>query len=105
MLDVDGQGNSQHVKIFSLVAIFIILIACINFMNLATAVSGQRAKEVGLRKTVGALRLQLITQFIGESMLLSFISLLLALAIVYLALQPSFSNSLLFSPQELFYDD
>ncbi|MEO6731420.1 MAG: hypothetical protein ABIN01_09390 [Ferruginibacter sp.] len=57
MLDVAGQGNSEYVKIFALVAIFIIIIACINFMNLATAVSGQRAKEVGLRKTVGALRL------------------------------------------------
>ena len=86
MLDVDGQGNSQHVKIFSLVAIFIIIIACINFMNLATAVSGQRAKEVGLRKTVGALRPQLIAQFIGESLLVSFISLLLALSIVFLVL-------------------
>ncbi len=86
MLDVDGLGNSQHVKIFSLIAIFIILIAGINFMNLATAVSGQRAKEVGLRKTIGALRLQLIVQFIGESLLLSFISLLLALGIVFLVL-------------------
>ncbi|HSZ31882.1 MAG TPA: FtsX-like permease family protein, partial [Puia sp.] len=84
--DVDGQGNYQYVRIFMLVAIFIVFIACINFMNLATALSGTRAKEVGLRKTVGALRMQLISQFIGESILLSFISLILALLIVYFAL-------------------
>jgi putative ABC transport system permease protein len=83
IVDVGGHGDIQHVRIFSLVAIIIIVIACINFMNLATAVSGQRAKEVGLRKTVGALRPQLVLQFIGESLLLSFISLVLALLIVY----------------------
>jgi len=86
LADVPGQGSYEYVKIFALAAIFIIIIACINFMNLATAVSGQRAKEVGLRKTVGALRPQLIAQFISESLLLSFISLLLAILIVYLML-------------------
>lgn len=91
MGDVEGQGNIQYVKIFSLVAIFIIVIACINFMNLATAVSGQRAKEVGLRKTVGALRPQLIAQFISESLLVSFISLMLALLIVFITL-PFFNH-------------
>ncbi|HXB44198.1 MAG TPA: ABC transporter permease [Puia sp.] len=86
LLDVPGQGSFQYVKIFSLAAIFILVIACINFMNLATAISGQRAKEVGLRKTVGALRPQLIAQFIGESLLHSFVSLMLALMIVYIML-------------------
>jgi len=84
--DVEGQGNIQYVRMFILVALFIIFIACINFMNLSTALSGKRAKEVGLRKTSGALRPQLILQFIGESMLLSFISLGLALLLVYAAL-------------------
>ncbi len=86
LLDVPGQGNSQYVNIFALVAIFIIVIACINFMNLATAISGKRAKEIGLKKTVGALRSQLIVQFISESFLVSFISLLFSIAIVYLML-------------------
>lgn len=86
LLDVANNGNYAYVQIFALAAIFIIIIACINFMNLATAVSGQRAKEVGLRKTVGALRFQLIAQFIGESLLLSFISLIVAIAVVYLML-------------------
>ena len=84
--DVDGQGNIQYVRIFMLVAIFIIFIACINFMNLATALSGTRAKEVGLRKTVGALRWQLTLQFIGESLLLAFISLGFALLLAYASL-------------------
>jgi ABC-type antimicrobial peptide transport system permease subunit len=84
--DVDGQGNAQYVRIFTLVAIFIIFIACINFMNLATALSGARAKEVGLRKTIGALRRQLVFQFIGESILLALISLCLALFLVKAAL-------------------
>ncbi len=84
--DIDGQGNIQYVRIFMLVAIFIIFIACINFMNLATALSGTRAKEVGLRKTVGALRWQLTLQFVGESLLLAFISLAFALLLVYTVL-------------------
>ncbi len=84
--DVPGQGNIRYVRIFLIVAIFIIFIACVNFMNLATALSGTRAKEVGLRKTIGALRSQLILQFIGESMLLAFVSLVLALVLVRIAL-------------------
>ena len=91
MLDVEGQGSSEHVTIFSLIAIFILLIACINFMNLSTALSAQRAKEVGLRKTIGALRSQLVLQFLGESLLLSLISLLVATAIVVLML-PLFND-------------
>ncbi len=101
LMDVPGEGNIQYVNIFALIAIFILLIASINFMNLSTAVSGQRAKEVGLRKTVGALKPQLIAQFIGESFLLSLISLLLAVLIVYLML-PLFNElankSLSFNP-------
>ncbi|MGC4038436.1 MAG: ABC transporter permease [Chitinophagaceae bacterium] len=85
-MDVPGQGSYVYVTIFSVAAIFIILIACINFMNLATAISGQRAKEVGLRKTVGALRQQLVMQFIFESVLIAFISLLLAVGMVYVML-------------------
>lgn len=84
--DYAGQGNISYVRILGLVALFILVIACINFMNLSMALSGARAKEVGLRKTIGATRHQLIFYFIGESMLLSFIALALALVLVYTAL-------------------
>ena len=85
-VDLPGHGNIQYVNIFFIVAIFILIVACINFMNLATARSARRAKEVGLRKVVGALRGQLIKQFLGESMLISFFALLLALVMVWLFL-------------------
>jgi putative ABC transport system permease protein len=89
--DLSGMGNIAYVRIFLMVAILILLIACVNFMNLATALSGGRAKEVGLRKTLGAFRLQLVVQFMGESMLLALISLGLALVLVYFAL-PFFND-------------
>ncbi len=91
LLDVDGQGNAEHVTIFSLVAVFILLIACINFMNLSTALAGQRAKEVGLRKTLGAMRFQLIAQFMGESFLVVFISLIVGIGLAWLLL-PLFND-------------
>lgn len=74
------------VYVLGLVAFFILLIACINFTNLTTARSSRRAKEVGLRKVVGAKKLQLVRQFLGESMLFTFISLLLAAVIVEFSL-------------------
>jgi len=90
-IDLPGQGNIQYVNIFFIVAIFILVVACINFMNLATARSARRAKEVGLRKVVGAMRGQLVGQFLGESLLISFFSLLVAVLIVLLVL-PAFAE-------------
>lgn len=89
--DLPGHGNLQYVNILLIVAVFILIVACINFMNLATARSSRRAKEVGLRKVVGALRGQLIGQFIGELMLITFLSLVLAVGIVALVL-PGFDQ-------------
>jgi putative ABC transport system permease protein len=79
-------GRIKYVRIFSIVAIFILIIACINFMNMATARAANRAKEVGVRKVVGAQRKSLIIQFIAESTFISFISMIIAVTLVYLAL-------------------
>ncbi|GAB3993290.1 ABC transporter permease [Spirosoma daeguense] len=79
-------GRIEYVRIFSIVAIIILVIACINFMNLATARSVKRAKEVGVRKVVGAYRNSLIGQFLGESMLITLLSLAFAILIVLLIL-------------------
>jgi putative ABC transport system permease protein len=89
--DVDGKGSIIYVEIFSIVAIFILLIACINFMNLATARSVKRAKEVGLRKTVGASRFQLVSQFLGESVLMSLVATVMSVLLVDILL-PFFNN-------------
>ena len=91
MADVPGGGSLQDVRIFSLVAVFILVIACINFMNLSTALSSQRAKEVGLRKTVGASRAQLIGQFLGEAVFLAVLALGLGLLLV-VVLMPLFDQ-------------
>ena len=91
---VNGEvagGRIEYVRLFTIVAIFILLIACINFMNLTTARSVRRAKEIGIRKVVGAVRPALIRQFIGEAMVLSCFSVLLALGMV-LILLPAFNR-------------
>lgn len=81
-------GNKNHLRIFALIALFIVLIASINFMNLSTARSVERAKEVALRKVAGANRRQLIPQFLLESVVFSLISLLIAIMLVLLLLKP-----------------
>ncbi len=86
---IDG-GRIEYVHLFTMVAVFILLIACINFMNLATARSIQRAKEVGVRKVIGAARPALIVQFMGEAFLLTFLSILMAVSMTTLLL-PAFN--------------
>jgi putative ABC transport system permease protein len=85
----DG-GNIKYVQLFSLIAGIILLIACINFMNLATARSEQRAREVGVRKVMGAGKRGLVGQFIGESLTMSLLALILAVGILYLTV-PSYN--------------
>jgi len=82
-------NDKKTVTLFSTIAFFILLIACINYVNLATARYTQRTKEIGLRKVIGAQKIQLIMQFIGESVLLSLVSSLFAVLLAYLTL-PSF---------------
>jgi putative ABC transport system permease protein len=83
-------GQIKYVKLFNAIAWIILIIACINFMNLSTARSEQRAKEVGVRKVMGAGKRKLIGQFIGESVFTSMVALLLAVGIIYISL-PAFN--------------
>jgi putative ABC transport system permease protein len=82
--DIGLKGNRQSVLTFAAIALIVLLLACVNYMNLAVARSIKRAREVGLRKMAGAVRRQLLGQFLAESMLITFISLLLAIGLVYL---------------------
>jgi len=84
-------GRIEMVKLFGVIAAFILLIACINFMNLSTARSEKRAKEVGIRKVVGAQKSGLVTQFISESILIAFIAGIIAVIVVQISL-PGFNN-------------
>jgi len=95
----DG-GRIEFVRMFGIIAVFILLIACINFMNLSTARSEKRAKEVGIRKVVGAQKGALIAQFIGESILLAFLAGIVAIGIVELSL-PGFNK---LTDKKLFID-
>ncbi len=85
-LEIEQNGNIRHIYIFSIVAFFILVIACINYMNLTTARSIRRANEVGMRKALGANKLQLIGQFLSESFFLTFLAILVAFGLTYLLL-------------------
>jgi len=93
--DLNGEfeqnGNKKYVYIFSVIALFVLIIACINFMNLSTAKSALRAREVGIRKISGSTRIMLIRQFLIEAVILSFIAMTLAVILTELCL-PAFSN-------------
>ena len=84
--DLAERGNITYVKALILIAVFILIIACFNFINLATAKSMQRAREVGVRKSIGALRGQLMLQFMGETILLAVMSILFALLLTAVSL-------------------
>lgn len=88
---VQAGGRIEYVRLFSIIALFILFIACINFMNLSTAKASRRVKEVGIKKAVGAGRSTLIFQYLGESLLMAFLSLLTAIVLVGLLL-PQFNT-------------
>ena len=88
---VETGGMSDYVQLFTIIAIFIVVIACINFMNLATARSERRAREVGIRKSVGSTRWELILQFIGESVFIALIAFIIAIGLSQLLL-PSYNT-------------
>lgn len=88
---VNTGGRIQFVWLFGIICIFILMLACINFMNLSTARSERRAKEVGIRKAVGSIRRQLITQFFSESLLVAGIAFILSIGLVFLVL-PQFNQ-------------
>ena len=84
--DLSPAGDISYVYIFGVVALFMLIIACINFMNLSTASASKRAREVGIRKVLGSLKLELVRQFLIESILITAIALLLAIVFIYIAL-------------------
>lgn len=99
--EFSAGGNASYVYIFSMIGIFILVIACINFMNLATARSVKRAKEVGVRKVVGAFKKHLITQFLSESIFMAFVAMVLSLGLIWILLPVlnAFSEkSMVFNP-------
>ncbi len=98
-IEIESNGNIDYVYIFSAVALFILVIACINFMNLSTARATIRAKEVGIKKVLGSIKNQLISQFLTESILFSFLASFIAIAIV-LFLLPAFNS---FTGKEVTY--
>src|ERR1700761_1272176 len=79
-------GRIQFVWLFGIIGVFVLLLACINFMNLSTARSEKKAKEVGIRKAIGSVRSQLIGQFLSESILVVFLALILTLVMVWFAI-------------------
>ncbi|MDF9797427.1 putative ABC transport system permease protein [Catalinimonas alkaloidigena] len=89
--EIEANGDIKYVYIYSIIAIFILVIACINFINLATARSMRRAREVGVRKVMGALRIHLIRQFLTESVILSLVSLVVGLVLLSIFI-PDFNN-------------
>src|SRR5690606_2877748 len=84
---VQSGGRIEYIWLFGIVGLFVLLLACINFMNLSTARSEKRAKEVGIRKSVGSSRIQLIRQFLGESLFMVSIAFVLAIIMVLISLK------------------